>query len=50
MKLRVWFENRSRTVVRESLKSSEESGLEIGRTQTCLYVGRDEHMSLYSGR
>jgi hypothetical protein len=28
----------------------EQSGLEIGRTQTCLYVGRDEHVSLYGGR
>jgi hypothetical protein len=25
----------------------EQSGLEIGRTQTCLYVARDEHVSLY---
>jgi hypothetical protein len=28
----------------------EQSGLEMGRTQTCLYVGRDEHVSLYGGR
>jgi hypothetical protein len=28
----------------------EKSGLEIGRTQTCLYVGGDEHVSFYGGR
>jgi hypothetical protein len=28
----------------------EQSGLEIGRTQTCFYVGQDEHVSLYGGR
>jgi hypothetical protein len=28
----------------------EQSGLEISRTQTCLYVGRDEHVSLCGGQ
>jgi hypothetical protein len=28
----------------------EQSGLEIGEAQTCLYVGREEHVSLYGGR
>jgi hypothetical protein len=27
-----------------------ECGLRIGQRQTCLYVGRDEHVSLYGGR
>jgi hypothetical protein len=28
----------------------EQSGIEIGRRQTCLYVGRDEDVRLYGGR